>query len=111
MEIYKRFGADVTEDDGKITVQRNKLKGIEINAENIPDMVPALSVVGALAEGVTIIKGAGRLRIKECDRLAAMADGLSRMGVDIKETADGFIIWIYNSWSELSQRGRGGWIQ
>ena len=91
-DIYKSFGADVTENDGKITIQKNKLKGIEINAENIPDMVPALSVVGALAEGVTVIKGAERLRIKECDRLAAMADGLSRMGADIKETADGFII-------------------
>lgn len=92
VEIYKKFGVNISESGGNITVEKNKLKGIEINAENIPDMVPALSVVGALSEGITVIKGAERLRIKECDRLSAMADGLSRMGADIQETKDGFII-------------------
>lgn len=92
MEIYRRFGAEVTEHDGNITIEHDQLKGIEIDAENIPDMVPALAVAGALAEGVTVIKNAARLRIKECDRLAAMADGLSRLGADIKETKDGFVI-------------------
>ena len=42
--------------------------------------------------GTTVIKGAERLRIKECDRLAAMRDGLSRLGADITETSGGFII-------------------
>ena len=55
-------------------------------------MVPALSVAAALAKGRTVIKGAARLRIKECDRLAAMTDGLSRLGADITETEDGLII-------------------
>lgn len=92
-EIYSRFGADVIlEDDGRITVIHNKLRGIEINAENIPDMVPALAVTAALCEGTTTIKGAARLRIKECDRLAAMADGLSRLGADVTELEDGLII-------------------
>ena len=93
MEIYSRFGADITmHDNGCITIEHNKLKGTEINAENIPDMVPALAVVAALCKGTTIITGAERLRIKECDRLAAMRDGLSRLGADITETPDGFII-------------------
>ena len=92
IEIYKKFGVNISESGGNIIVEKNKLKGIEINAENIPDMVPALSVVGALSKGITVIKGAERLRIKECDRLSAMADGLSRMGADIQETKDGFII-------------------
>lgn len=93
MEIYSRFGADITlHDNGCITIEHNKLKGTEINAENIPDMVPALAVTAALCEGTTVITGAERLRIKECDRLAAMHDGLSRLGADITETPDGFII-------------------
>lgn len=93
LEIYSRFGADVIcEKNSCITIQHNRLKGIEINAENIPDMVPALAVTAALCEGTTIIKGAARLRIKECDRLEAMADGLSRLGAEINETEDGLII-------------------
>ena len=62
------------------------LAGIDIDAENIPDMVPALAVTAALCEGVTRITGAERLRIKECDRLAAMTDALTRLGADIRET-------------------------
>lgn len=93
MEIYSRFGARITlSDNGNITIEHGELKGTEINAENIPDMVPALAVTAALCEGTTVIKGAERLRIKECDRLAAMRDGLSRLGADITETSGGFII-------------------
>ena len=92
VDIYKRFGARITEDKGNIIIEHGELKGIEINAKNIPDMVPALAVTAAFAEGETVIKGAERLRIKECDRLAAMADGLSRLGADIEETKDGLII-------------------
>ena len=91
VEIYRRFGADITENDGMITIRPGKLVGTEIDAKNIPDMVPALSVAAALAKGRTVIRGAARLRIKECDRLAAMTDGLSRLGAKIKETDDGLI--------------------
>lgn len=97
MEIYKRFGANITENSGKIIIEKGNLHGIEVNAQNIPDMVPALAVLGAFSDGITVIKGAGRLKIKECDRLSAMADGLSRMGAHITETADGFIIYGVNS--------------
>ena len=55
-------------------------------------MVPALAVTAALCEGVTHITGAERLRIKECDRLAAMTDALTCLGADIRETPDGLII-------------------
>ncbi len=92
VEIYRRFGAKITEQNGKITIEPDRLCGIEIDARDIPDMVPALAVTAALAEGVTVIKNAERLRIKECDRLSAMADGLLRLGADIRETKDGFVI-------------------
>ena len=67
-------------------------------------MVPALSVCAALCEGTTVIKGAARLRIKECDRLAAMTDGLTRLGADITETEDGLII-------KGVKRLRGGFVE
>ena len=93
MEIYSRFGAVITEDpSGSMTIEHGSLHGTDINAENIPDMVPALAVTAALCEGVTRISGAERLRIKECDRLAAMSDALSRLGADIRETPDGLVI-------------------
>ena len=93
MDIYSKFGADIAVNkDGSIKISRGELHGIEINALNIPDMVPALAVTAAFAKGTTVIKGAARLRLKESDRLAAMCDGLSRLGADIKETDDGLII-------------------
>ena len=93
LELYRQFGAEITlEDNGAITVAPGKLRGITLNAEQIPDLVPALAVTAALCEGRTVITGAARLRIKECDRLAAMQDGLSRLGARITETPDGLII-------------------
>ena len=66
------------------------LHGIEIDASQIPDLVPILAVAGAFAEGETRIYNAERLRIKESDRLSAMAEGLSRLGADISELPTAF---------------------
>ena len=54
--------------------------------------MPILAVTAALAKGRTRIYNAARLRIKESDRLAAMADGLRRLGVPVQETPDGLLI-------------------
>lgn len=68
------------------------LRGTCVDAADIPDLVPVLSVVATQAEGETVFFNAGRLRIKECDRLAAMRECLSRLGADIRETEDGLIV-------------------
>jgi len=91
LELLRQFGAEVRIDKD-ITINRGKLGGIEIDAAEIPDLVPILSVVAGAAEGVTRIFHAERLRIKESDRLAAMFDGLSRAGVQVAEQPDGLII-------------------
>lgn len=91
IKILKDFGADIVIEDS-IIVKGGTLKGIEIDASEIPDLVPVLSVVAATAEGTTRIYNAERLRIKESDRLAAMCDGLQRAGVQIEETQDGLLI-------------------
>lgn len=69
-----------------------KLCAARVDASDIPDLVPILSVVATQAEGETVFYNAGRLRIKECDRLAAMHECLSILGADVEETEDGLIV-------------------
>jgi 3-phosphoshikimate 1-carboxyvinyltransferase len=92
VELLKKFGARVSVNGGDITVSPNELKGIEIDAENTPDLVPVLAAVASTARGETVIKGAGRLRLKESDRLRTVAASLSALGADVKETDDGLVI-------------------
>lgn len=64
----------------------------EINVENTPDLAPALAVAAAALPQRTVISGASRLRLKESDRLAAIADMLSALGGKVKVCPDGLII-------------------
>lgn len=75
-----------------LCIKSNNLYGMEIDAAQIPDLVPILAATAALAKGRTRIYNAARLRIKESDRLAAMADGLNRLGAQVQETPDGLLI-------------------
>lgn len=91
-EILARFGAKVTQLDNEVTVEKGKLKAITIDASQIPDLVPVLSVCAAFARGTTKIINAERLRIKECDRLKATAELLNNLGGKVKELSDGLEI-------------------
>lgn len=64
----------------------------EIDASDIPDLVPVLSVLALKNNGITRIFNAERLRLKESDRIMAVCSSLSALGGDLKETADGIII-------------------
>jgi 3-phosphoshikimate 1-carboxyvinyltransferase len=78
-----------------LVVRSSALKGMTIGAEWVPrtiDEFPVLAVAAALAEGETVIRGAGELRVKESDRLATIARELSTLGVRIEERPDGLII-------------------
>ena len=63
-------------------------KAFDIDAENIPDLVPILAVLACFAEGTSHITGCGRLRIKESDRLEAVSTELNRLGANIETGAD-----------------------
>lgn len=91
-EIFKQFGADVEVAENSVTVKPANLKGIKIDARQVPDLVPALAVTAAFAEGETVISGAERLRIKECDRIEAVCRGINDLGGSAEQTADGLII-------------------
>ncbi len=92
LKVLRNMGADITVQDGTFTVAPSGLHGCEIDAADCPDLVPVLSVAAAVAEGTTHIINAGRLRIKECDRLAAMHSELVKLGADITEEQEGLLI-------------------
>lgn len=78
-----------------ILVRSSSLKGIEIDGELVPraiDEFPVICVAAACAEGKTILRDAKELRVKETDRIAAMAANLAKAGVTVKETEDGLEI-------------------
>ncbi|MCY1713871.1 3-phosphoshikimate 1-carboxyvinyltransferase [Caproiciproducens galactitolivorans] len=90
--LFRSFGADVVWADNQLSITQNKRNGMEIDASQIPDLVPILAATAALCRGRTRIFNAQRLRIKESDRLSAMADGLSRLGGKVRQTEDGLLI-------------------
>lgn len=90
--LAAKMGGIIRQEGQTLTAARDQLNAIDIDAAEIPDLVPILSVAAATANGTTRIYNAGRLRIKESDRLAAMYDCLSRVGADITEEPEGLII-------------------
>lgn len=104
IDVLKMMGADIgilnkrdfgLEPVADIRIRYSPLKGAVISGGLVPraiDEFPILCVAGALAEGETVIRDAKELRVKESDRITAMADGLRRMGVDIEEFDDGLRI-------------------
>lgn len=92
LDILKEFGADLTINNDVIIVKKSQLKGIDIDATDIPDMVPSLAVCASYAKGKTVISGAARLRLKESDRIESVVYNLKQLGADIVATDDGMII-------------------
>lgn len=91
-EILRQFGAKTGQTGNAFTVAPGKLRAIDIDAAEIPDLVPVLSVVAAAAEGTTRIYNASRLRLKESDRIASVCAMIGSLGGEIEETADGLLI-------------------
>ena len=94
IEIENRR-VEAGEQVGDLRVKHSTLKGITVPAERAPSMIdeyPILAVAAALAEGETRMLGLGELRVKESDRLGAMARGLSLCGVDVEEGKDWLLV-------------------
>ncbi|OPY48560.1 MAG: 3-phosphoshikimate 1-carboxyvinyltransferase [Methanosaeta sp. PtaU1.Bin060] len=94
IDILKRMGADVSweREKGDLRIRGGDLKGVDVDASLTPDLVPTIAVLGAVAQGRTVVRNAEHVRHKETDRLHAMAVELSKMGADIKERPDGLVI-------------------
>ncbi len=104
IDILKLMGADISiervrvvggERVADLRIRSSSLKGIEIPQELVPlaiDEFPVLFIAAACAEGRTVLRGAEELRVKECDRIEVMADGLRTLGIQVETLPDGIII-------------------
>lgn len=104
IDVMKKMNADITltneriatgEKVADIVIRTSKLKGCTIEGDIIPrliDEIPIIAVAAAFAEGETIIRDAGELKVKETNRIAAVTTELKKCGIDIEETDDGMII-------------------
>lgn len=101
IHVLQRMGADIqvgdvrysgSEPQAAIRVHASHLQGVDIGADDVAlaiDEIPILLIAAAMARGVTRLSGAAELRVKESDRLAAMAEGLRTLGIPVVETPDG----------------------
>ena len=93
LDYLSAMGAEVSLSSEGVTVRRSDtLSGIDIDASSIPDLVPALAVAAAAARGETRFIHAGRLRLKESDRIHSVVRMLTALGADVTGTEDGMII-------------------
>lgn len=88
LDILAAFGAQVHQADDAVTVSPGQLAAISLDVSQIPDLVPILAMVAACAKGTSSFKNAGRLRLKESDRLQATANLLAGLGVSVQEGPD-----------------------
>ena len=104
LRILKAMGADITltnerdvggEPVADLRIRSAPLRGIEIPVEEVPlaiDELPAILIAAACAEGVTVLRGAEELRVKESDRIASMAEGLTQLGIANVVHPDGIAV-------------------
>lgn len=103
-DTWREMGADLTianrreaggEEVGDITARHSALKGVvvpEDRAASMIDEYPILAATAAFAEGVTVMRGVGEMRVKESDRISLMVEGLRACGVQVEEEPEGFIV-------------------
>jgi 3-phosphoshikimate 1-carboxyvinyltransferase len=105
IDILRAMGADIQvlaertvggEPVGDLRVRSSRLRGVEVGGDELVsrsiDELPAVALAAACAEGTTVIRDAGELRVKETDRIATVAGELRRLGADVLEREDGMVI-------------------
>jgi 3-phosphoshikimate 1-carboxyvinyltransferase len=108
VQIARRMGASVAGEieaagspliaDDPVTtleIRAAGLHGTTVEADEVPlaiDELPLVALLGAFAEGETVVRGAQELRVKETDRIATVVGGLEALGAQIEATADGFVV-------------------
>ena len=103
-QTWRDMGADLTignaressgEWVGDVTTRHSALKGVVVPPERAASMIdeyPVLAATAAFAEGATVMRGIGEMRVKESDRIALMAAGLAACGVHVEEEPEGFTV-------------------
>jgi 3-phosphoshikimate 1-carboxyvinyltransferase len=104
LTILQRMGADVVVENardvagepvGDLVARSSRLRGATVGGELVPlaiDELPLVALLGLFAEGETVVRDAAELRVKESDRVTAVAEGLTSLGGDVRATPDGWVI-------------------
>ncbi len=106
-QVEVQVQAQEPEPIGRIRACTSRLRGIEVPTGLVPsliDEVPALAIAAAAAEGRFVVSGAAELRVKESDRIAALAEGLLALGASVEQRPDGLVI-------EGGRPLRGAWVR
>jgi 3-phosphoshikimate 1-carboxyvinyltransferase len=92
LDILEEMGCRIERERERVVVQGGELSGIEVDMGAMPDMVPTLAAIALFARGKTAIRNVSHLRLKESDRLGAVALEWGRLGGRVEELEDGIII-------------------
>lgn len=91
-DYLQKMGLEVTHTKEGVLVNGKDLNGAELDINDTPDALPALAAAACFAKGKTVLGNVKQARLKECDRIAAMATELKKMGANIEELPDGLVI-------------------
>lgn len=93
VDLLTAMGARASWRRGWLTIEGGEgLTAVDVDLGSMPDQVPTLAAIAPFARGTTVIRGVPHLRLKESDRLAAMASELGRLGAEVEERPDGLVI-------------------
>lgn len=92
IDVLRSFGAEIAEENGTFRADVSSLHSADIDAADVPDLVPVISAVASTAQGTTRIYNASRLRLKESDRIESTVSMINSLGGDATATDDGIII-------------------
>jgi 3-phosphoshikimate 1-carboxyvinyltransferase len=88
LDALREMGAEISWSDGAVSVRAEELLAVNVDAREIPDLVPPIAALCCFCRGTSNIVNAGRLRLKESDRLRALASELGRLGANVREGDD-----------------------
>ncbi len=91
-DYFARMGTEISHVPEGVRVKGRELTGVDIDMNATPDALPAMAVAACFARGTTRLLNVPQARLKECDRIAAMATELTKMGAYVEELKDGLVI-------------------
>ncbi|MBN1691748.1 MAG: 3-phosphoshikimate 1-carboxyvinyltransferase [Dehalococcoidia bacterium] len=92
LTLLKRMGADLQVRGDGVRARKARLKAVKADLSDCIDLLPTMAVLAAAAQGESILSGISRARLKESDRVAAVKEGLQRMGIPVREERDSMYI-------------------
>lgn len=92
LRILEQMNGRVSQDSSSVKVEESQLNPLEVDVSDSPDLFPAICALSAATDGVSMIRGIRRLRIKESNRVRAMSNGLKQMGIKTQESENSLII-------------------